>query len=309
MQLLACKERIICGLLILGMTGSLVAKRHSRVNKVERFEERAKASAKAHSSLASALSKPTKSMSFDDALLAQSYYRDAKELEMVIKCGERILAVGGNQETLRRTRLELAELSLEQEKHKAAIKHAEDYLMYYPGTKESKKARFITLDATYKLQRHSLRDQQKTRETIEKSEAFIEKYPQDTEYLSTVHDMRSKSYLKLIRSELNIIDTQLNAFHYAKSPASLGAANKRLTYLKEKYLPHAPEAHQKIVELEIVLAKASNKPELAQEKQEELKQIAAKKAPLQLAQEDTWPRATFNSVKEFFIEDNQKILA
>ena len=90
-------------------------KRHSRNSKVERYEKRALEAAKSNSPLAKALSKQTKSMSFDEALLAQEYYRSVNENDMVIKCGERLLAVGGEQDALRLTRLELADLFLKKQ--------------------------------------------------------------------------------------------------------------------------------------------------------------------------------------------------
>ena len=175
-------------LVLIGLVSPLPAKRHSQINKVERFEKRAHAAAKAHSPLAAALGKQTKHMSYDEALLAQEYYRTAKEPDMILKTGERILALGGNQtipgvqEVMRKTRLELAELSLSNNKYEDAERHAQDYLTFYPGSDETKKASFISISAAHRSQLHSQRDQQKTLDTIERSDMFLEKYPTDTEF-------------------------------------------------------------------------------------------------------------------------------
>ena len=293
---------------LLIITTPLCAKRHSRMNKIERYEQRAKAAAEAHSPLAAALSKQTARMNFEEAVVAQEYYRGTKESDMIIKCGERILAVGGDQEVLRKTRLELAEVSLEKRKFDEALKHAKDYLTFYPGSQESKKASFVGLSATYKSQSNSYRDQGKTRETIDRAEAFLKKHSRDATYAAPAKQMLSTSYLKLIRSEINIISTQLHTFNYANSTASLIAAQNRIKYLKEHYLPHAPEARKRVLELEITLAQAAQDKELIKTKQQELKALATKK-PLKLAENITLPRQYWNSTKEFFIEDNQKFFA
>lgn len=297
----------IVAISILTLSCVLQAKRHSRANKVERFEERAQAAAEANSPLASALSKHTKQMSLEEAVLAREYYRVANQNDMVIKCGERILAVGGDQEIMRYTRLELAELFLNKLFYQSAEKHAKEYLMYYPGSKESKKASFIALDATFRSQKNSYRDQQKTRDTIEQATAFLEKHIGDSEYRITVQNMLKKSYLKLIRSEINIINTQLNAYYHASSPASLHSANRRLAFLKDNYLGHAPEARKKVLDLDLTLAQASKNPELIQKKREELTQLS--QGNLSLAVNDSWIDTGWNSLKRFFFEDNNEYFA
>jgi len=257
-----------------------VAKRHSHVNKIERYEKRAQAAAQAQSSLAAALSKQTKHMSYDEALLAQGYYRTAQEQDMVIKTGERILAVGGNQtikgvqEVLRKTRLELAELALNKRKFDDAERHAQDYLLFYPGSAECKKALFISLCAAYRSQSHSHRDQQKTHATIEHAASYLAKYPQDTEFRSQVDAMRHESYLKLIRSELNIIETQLHAARNSASRESLLAADKRLLAIKENLLTHAPETRKRVLKTEQEIAQQLGSQERIQTLHQELASLS-----------------------------------
>lgn len=297
----------ICALILLsaGFISDLDAKRHSYVNKVERYEKRAQASAQAHSPLSKALSKQTKHMSYDEALLAQDYYRTAQQPDMVIKAGERILAVGGNQtihgvqEVLRKTRLEVAQLSLDQKKYADAERHAQDYLMFYPGSADSKKASFISLSAAYRSQLHSQRDQQKTNTTIEQARAFLEKYPQDHEFRPHVEHILHQSYIKLIRSELHIIQTQINSARYNSSPASLLAADKRLTALKEKLLPHAPDTRKRVLETELLIAQIKGDTDRTQRIQQEIGALPKQSTDQQNG------ISTWQSVKNYFSEDNE----
>ena len=281
---------------------NLSAKRHSHVQKIERYEKRAQAAAQAHSPLAAALGKKTKSMSYEEALLAQEYYRTNKQPDMVILTGERILAVAvdqsrkGMQEVLRKTRLELAELYLEKGNYANAEKHAQDYLTFYPGSLESKKASFVSLSGALRSQSHSQRDQQKTKTTIEQATAYLEKYPQDTEFRPRVEEMLHQSYLKLIKSELTIIGTILNTARNANSPASLLSAEKRLIELKEKLLPHAPEAKKRVLETEL---------EIAQEQvnNERIQTIRTELAALPSIQMASKNPTTWQYVKNYFNED------
>ena len=269
---------------------SLLGKRHSRITKADRYEKRALQAAELNTPLEKALHKQTKSMTFDEALIAQEYYRSTQEQDMIIKCGERLLSIGGEQDALRLTRLELAELFLTKNKYAEAEKHAQDYLLYYPGAKESKRASFVALQACYKSQSNSFKDQQKTRTTISLADEYLEKYPQDTEYTQHVKEIRNQSYLKLIRSELNVIDSQLSLFNNAGSKNSLPSAQKRLKNLKEKYLPHAPNALKRVEETE-----------------QNLEKVAGAQQTLTLAYADS--RTRFEKVTDFFREDNPRYFA
>ncbi len=272
--------------------GALEGKRHSRHSKIERYERRARESAEKNSPLSLALSKQTKSMTFDQAVLGQKYYQEQQEDDMVIKCGERILAVGGDQDTLRLTRLDLAERFFKKQRYTDAEKHALDYLTYYPGSPESKKASFIALNATYKSQNNSYKDQAKTHTTIELSKTYLEKYPQDNEHIPAVHEIVKKSYLTLVRSELNIITTHMNTYYNTGGTGHLRSSYKRLEYLKEKYLPQASQVQTRVDQLEQVLLKEMKKAKVAPEEESK----ASKENPKE--------RSRWERTKDFFIEDN-----
>lgn len=235
-------------LLICLLTTSLVAKRHSLHKKAERAEARKKVVQQENQSLSSVLSKQTKNMAFAEAQQAKEYYVKEKESEMIIKCGQRLLAVGGDQEVMRITRLELAELFLQKQNYTEAEKYAQEYQKYYPGAKEIRRADYIAIQANYLSKLSIDRDQQKTRTTIELSKQFLEKHPRDTEYAQEVKRIMHDCYASLIQNELHIINTQLNTFNHTGKEMSLTAAQKRLAYVKEHYHPHAPEISLDTVE-------------------------------------------------------------
>lgn len=291
-------------IILITINGTYFAKRHSRQLKIERFERKAQEAAKENTVLAKALSKRTKVMSFDEAAVALNYYRDQKHNDMIVKCGERLLAVGGsNQEVMRQARLDLAQAFLDQNKYTEAEKHALDYLTYYPGAQESKHASYIAIKALFLSQSDSSRNQQKTSDTIEQAEIYLKKYPTDTQHTEEIQDILDKSYLKLIRNEMNIIESQINMFNYANRKGALKGANKRIAYVKKQYLKHAPQAERKLLELEITLAQTEGNTPLVTEK----KAVLAKLGTPKLAQEESifsWQR-----FKGYFAEDNQKYFA
>jgi len=299
---------ILLSSILLGTSYTLYPKRHALTSKVERYEKQAQSAAQGKGSLSSALSKQTKSMSFDEARLAQEYYRSVNNSEMIIKCGERLLAVGGDQEALMLTRLELADLFLEQKNYEEAEKHAQEFLLYYPGSAQGKKASFISVKSSFLAQQNSFRDQEKTHAAIDRAQEFLRKYPQDTDYTDQLEMICTQSYLKLIRYEMNIISTQLNMYRIAQSAQSLASAKKRLTYIKEQYLPKASLAFARVTELEIEIAQIENNSELIQQKKAELALYKEKQTKTP-ATSDSWFTSSYNGVKEFFIEDNQKFFA
>ncbi len=285
-----------------------VAIRHSKIKRAERFELRKIAAQSSEARLSDVLGKQAKVMTFDEAVLAKDYYTKQNEKEMIVKCGQRILAVGGAdkdktditqvQEILRTTRLQLAEIFIDQEKYEEAIEHSEKYLTFYPGASETKRVQFLAIKANYLGKLPSDRDQKKTLATIKLAEEFLEQHTTDTEFKSEIEEMMHQSYQTLIRSEMNIINVHLNTFNNSGNKDVLMGAEMRLKDIKEKYLKHVPLAQKRVDELELRLAKAANKP-LPVQKQE----------PIHLASAPPQKSSWLSSVKSVFVEDNAQYFA
>ncbi len=283
-------------------------KRRSRIKKAERLEIRKKVVITDDMKLSQILAKQVKYMKFDEAAQAMDYYLKKKDLDAAIKCGQRVLAVGGSQDAKRRiddqeilcrVRFSLAEIFLEKQNFKEAEKYAKEYQKFYPSTPQTIKAEYIEIQSNFLSQQQSDRDQKKTMLTIELAQRFIEKHEEENDYTPLVKDLLVKSYQNLIHSEINIIETHLNTYNYIKSQAHLDAALGRLTYIKEKYLPHAPATEKKIREIETLVAKAGDKPVPEQPTDQNTIVVAQK----------TQPKSFWQSLKSTFVEDNEAYFA
>lgn len=197
-----------------------------------------------------ALKKLTKDMTFGDALVAGFYYQHKKDYEMMLKCYERALTVGGKPSLMKRLTLELAEAYITQKDYEKSKKHANTFVTLYPGDKEAKKAAFIEIQASYLSTNSSDRDQRKTVETIELINTFKKNYPVQSDsnhpsepttsddYHIKIEEILDKCYHKILESELNITKTYVKKYNHFKNFSSLNAAQKRIKYIKNEILPH-----------------------------------------------------------------------
>ncbi len=279
--------------------------RHSKTKKSERVEKYT--AKKEHTlDLAAILSKQTKDLTFEQAAIAREHYSKEKNDEMIAKCGQRLLAVGGDQELMRCARLELADIYLKKGTYKEAEKYALEYQKHYPGAAETKKAAYIAVRANFLSKLPSDRDQEKTRTTIALATDFLATYKDDTEYTPLIHTMLDTSYKALIRAELNVIETQLNSYYYSGNESALTAAEKRLAFIQESLLPHTPTAEKKIASLEAELKKLHKKPaETVAPTEETLKKDDEAPAPSPAETTDSSAKQGYlASVKDYFFEDN-----
>jgi len=292
-------------LLAIATTCSIRAKRHSRKKRLDRLENPKKIVITEDQKLSKALSKNSKYMTFNEALLAKNYYMKEHNTDRAIKCGQRLVAVASPEEMMRhqnliqQTRFELLELLLEKKKYADVEKYALEYQRFYPGTSDTLKAEYITIVANFLAQMPAMKDQEKTRNTIKLAQEFLDKHPQAHHYIPEIQKMLHQSYKKLIRSEMQIITTHINAFNWTKNNAVLEAAEKRLAYCKEHYFSHAPSTKKRLLELEIELAKAGNKDVKILE--ESLKQLANAAVPSKT--EEKKDVGFYDYVSGFFSED------
>lgn len=208
--------------------------------------------------LDTALAKMTKDMTFQEAAHAAAYYEAAGDRDMVIKCSERLLALGGDQEIMRTTNLKLIKTFLAEGKYEKAQKYATDYQSLYPGTPETKLACYLNIQAHYLSLLESDRDQTNTDKTIELAQNFVTKYKDDTEYLSQVNTVIDNCYEKLLDREIAVINSYINKYKYYENFSPFNAAQRRLAYIKTKLSPHIKQ-QQKVADVEIMLAQAAPK--------------------------------------------------
>lgn len=203
-----------------------------------------------------ALKKLSKDMTFGEALVSGYYHQHKKDNEMMIKCYERALTVGGKQALMKRLTIQLAEAYIIQKDYEKAKKHANTYVTLYPGDKEARKAAFLEIQASYLDTRIADRDQQKTAETIELIDAYKKNYSNSTtanlddEYREKIDEILVNSYNKIIESEINIAETYLNRYNHFKNFSALNAAQKRIKHVKTAILPKIGVENKKLNDLE-----------------------------------------------------------
>ncbi|MBA2307239.1 outer membrane protein assembly factor BamD [Candidatus Dependentiae bacterium] len=285
--------------------------RHSKTKKKEPLEKYI--AKKDHTlDLSAILSKQTKDLTFEQAQIAREHYNKEKNDDMIAKCGQRLLAVGGDQELMRIARLELADIFLRKGNYKEAEKYALEYQKYYPGAVEAKKAAYIAIRANFLSKLPSDRDQEKTRTTITLAKEFLTAYQDDTEYTPLINTMLDACYKSLVRSELHVIEIQLNSYYYSKNEPSLAAAEKRLAFIQETFLPHTPTAAKKIASLEAEIKKIRKTPvnsistaDDAPKKEESALQERVATPDDNLSEKEGY----LASVKDYFFEDNDSFFA
>lgn len=216
---------------------------------------------------------PTKSikdMTFQEAAAAKAYHTYMKNTDMVIRCAQRMLAVGNNQEEMRNLRLELAETFLEKQNYTEAERYALDYQKHYPGSTDARYAGYLAIKANFLSKLTADRDQTKTEVTIQLARDFLNKYPQDSEYRQSVQDMIEICYKDLITREINVIQSQINKYKYSRSTTALTGAHKRITYIKDMLLPHVKTEEPHVIQMELKLAQMSGKQDVIRTLEQQL---------------------------------------
>lgn len=303
-------------LLVILCVSPLIAKRHSLVRRSERIEQRKKVIITDDEALATILGKQTKNMSFAEAYRAQEYYRKAKELEMQVKCGQRLLAAAGSKNThenqeeiMRKTRLELAQIFLAQSNFKDAEKYAQEYQKLYPGTKEALAAEYIIIRANFLAKLEADRDQQKTRKALKLGQEFLEKHPDEKEHTPLIKEMIHDCYQSIIRHEMHIITTQLHTHRNTGHQGTLIATQKRLAHIKKDYLPHAPIAQKRLLEIELQIAQAESSAEKIASLTKQLEEHKTADKPLVIAQASADKSGWLDSLTERISPSNEGYFA
>lgn len=246
---------------------------------------------------AEALRIPSKQMTFAQACYAKDHYEKNNDKFLTLKCAERILAVGGNQEIVCNTTLELAKLSLDDGNYAKAQKYATQYQKLYPGSPDIFEAGYVNIKAHFLDTLNEQRDQTKTNKTIELAQNFIEENSESI-YYSSVKDILESCYQTLIKNELHIAQTYIQKYKYAKTESSLAAAQARIDYAKEKLMPHVLYTEGLILDTEIKLAQAQENQDLIKLKRLELEEKFPQ-SESKLAQNIN--KGFFGKIKSYFV--------
>lgn len=184
------------------------------------------------------LNKLIEKMNFKEAAYAKRYYQLNNNNDLFVAAGERLLAVGGDQDIEQITRLELAEYYLNSSKYEKSRNYALEYQKLYPGTKDAKKSAFIEIQSYYLDILSSDRDQSNTVQALEHAKEFLNIYSEDTEYKDEIKQIIDSCYKKLVESEINVIDSYFIKYNYYNHIAPLISVKKRVAYINDKIKPN-----------------------------------------------------------------------
>lgn len=237
-------------------------------------------------------SKLIKDMTFDEALYAKKEYEEQQNSKLAMRCAERMIALGTNQDEVRKVMWELAQKHLQDGELEKAQKYANDYQLLFPGGPEVKDVAYLGIKAHFLATLSADRDQAKTQQTLKLAQAYLKKYTTDTQFTQSITDIIDSCYIKLLESELQVADCYIAQYNYTHKPTTLAAAHKRVSYAKEHILPHIADEIERIQAIELKLAQYEL-PKTISALEETA--ISSEQSTITLAQD---PKVKSNSLKE-----------
>lgn len=183
------------------------------------------------------LTKHMKDMTLDEALEAKMYYEELGRDDMIMILIPRIIALSQDVNLVAELNLELANLHLAFGEIDEAHKMYSNFVLFYPGNKYIKVARYRQLLTLFWGALDPDRDQSITIMAIDQAKNYLKDFPDDVEYVEKVHDILKACYQKMLEGELGLVRFYLNKFQYEKKATAVEAARLRLEDIKEKIVP------------------------------------------------------------------------
>ena len=181
-------------------------------------------------------------MTYEELQVAKEQHRAHNNYMSAIKYVDQMIKLCDDVAVIGELLLEIADLLyLEGLFDKAAQKYAE-YVALYPGGEKVEYALYKAIESSFACTLSNDRDQTKTEETLALAESFLKK-DHFTTYTAQVTIIRDKCYAKLAESELNIC-----SFYLARG--RLKPAEKRLSSIREQWLPKLPELESSLLMFE-----------------------------------------------------------
>lgn len=210
------------------------------------------------------LKKPIRDLNLDELIEAKQYAMVHGDKELTIKYIERILAISNNQEDVRASRLELADIYFEKGDMKNSGKLYQKYVQFYPGSQQRDYAEYKSVLCRFYARLKPPLDQSLTRKTISMANRYLDRT--DTKhYEDDVTNIRQTCYKDLYEYEMEIVNQYLIL-------EKLMAAQTRLESIKAEFLEVMPEIEPILIEREGIVAQKQGKETVVTQKMDELKQ-------------------------------------
>lgn len=204
-----------------------------------------------------------KDMNTEELVKAKEYNISLGYLDLAIKNLERLIILVDDALALKEYRLELADLYFELGEFEKSGKLYAQYIEHYPGSTQREYVEYKTILCHFYNTLTMDRDQTNTKETIALTSNYLEKRDIFPSFVTDVEQIQHASYLKLAQSEAEVVQ------FYARRH-KFKAAENRLAYIKNNYLPHVQEFEPELLNLEIQLADAQGYKQIAESKRIEL---------------------------------------
>ena len=172
---------------------------------------------------------------------------------------ERLVSSAPDEKSLRKYKLELADLHFDNGKLEKAAKHYNEFVSLYPGSSNAEEAHYKAILSSFYLTLDSDRDQSTTYDTIVLADNFLERSGVYNTYNDEVKNVRSKCYGKIFDNEAGIVTFNLNG-------KNLKAAEARMATIEKKILPNTPDRRIDYLELECKIAAAAGHDDILERK-------------------------------------------
>ena len=182
----------------------------------------------------------------------KNYHSDNKDFDYALKWAERIVVVSSNAEELKDARLDIADFNYNLKEYKKASENYKEYLKLYPGSDKADYVKYKNIESNYQRMAPSDRDQALTIEFVLQAKEFLDEHKNLTglvsnENLSKWHkrvEIILEAGLKnLVESEINVFESNLKSLNYE-------GAERRLDYIKKKYLPELSQIKSIVEDLD-----------------------------------------------------------
>jgi outer membrane assembly lipoprotein YfiO len=202
-------------------------------------------------------------MTYEELSLHKNQYIVTQDYETAIKYIEKMMPLCPDLPQRSELALELADLTFESNSFEKAGKIYLDFIKFYPGNEMVEYAYYKAILCSADSILDAMRDQTKTKDTLELIGRYLERQDVFTQYKNEILNLQKLCYQRLAENEFSIIEFYTNHKNFK-------AVHNRLEGLKKDYVNKIPEIKANILVCEIDMAKKQNNLELAQAKLEEL---------------------------------------
>jgi outer membrane assembly lipoprotein YfiO len=211
------------------------------------------------------LSRQIKDLTLPQLKAVRDYSLAVGNLEDAIKYTERWVLEATDPAELKKLRLELADLYFETGKFDRAGALFLQYISAYPGSDQREYAEYKGILCRFYGTLSSDRDQAKTHEAVALSDLYLGRPDINTTYSDEVKNIKMYCCKKLFEHEKMVFNFYLNR-------GSFKAAEKRLSYIKEHYVPLLSDQIAEVLALDIELARQQGKDAVVAQKEQELRE-------------------------------------